>query len=335
VSSTPLGASRTTVNIDQHEKIVEKKFLCEIGAATADKTVRRAKRLHFTFCAVLLGIWFLVPRNVPCAEQAPNLQDPASVVQSYLRATYARDYIDAYRYLSSDDQRVKDLNRYVQQRGAYYGFALEAAKKLAEFIEIKPVIKTESQNRLQVIAHLKVPNLGKVSPLVLNWNTYQLNALPIAERKKIVENIEKKNREKSLEMNEGEERLELVKEGHDWRIFLNWAAGIKIPLRLALSAVPELDVSVSPREVAIQPGDVFEVFLRIKNRSNRSLVARIGHLIEPQAVADYFDFVECGFLLPVTLPPGEQEYSGRYLLRGSIPESVHQLSLTYDFKLLQ
>jgi hypothetical protein len=37
----------------------------------------------------------------------------------------------------------------------------------------------------------------------------------------------------------------------------------------------------------------------------------------------------------VTLQPGEQEYSGRYTVRGSIPDSVHQLSLTYDFKLLQ
>jgi hypothetical protein len=321
--------------MDRHEKVVEKKSPCKIGAARANKTMRRAKRLELAFCASVLGIWLLVTGNVPCAEPAPNLQDPAVVVQAYLRATYARDYIDAYRYLSSEDQRVKDLNRYVQQRGTYYGFALEAAKKLAEFIEIKPTTRAESQNRVQVIAHLKVPDLGKISPLVLNWNTYQLNALPIAERKKIVENIEKKSREKSLDMNEGEERLELIRENHEWRIFLNWAAGIKIPLRLALSAVPELDVSVSPREAAIQPGDMFEVFLRIKNRSNRSLVARIAHLIEPQAVADYFDFVECGFLSPVTLPPGEQEYSGRYLVRGSIPESVRELSLTYDFKPLQ
>jgi hypothetical protein len=319
--------------MDQHENIAEKKPLCKISAVLANETARRTERLNFALCAALL--WLLVSSNAPCAEQALNLEDPAIVVQAYLRATYARDYIDAYRYLSSDDQRVKNLNRYVQQRAAYYGFALEAAKKLAEFIEIKPVTKTESQNRVQVTAHLKVPDLGKISPLLLNWNTYQLNSLPVAERKKIIESIEKKNRDKSLEMSEGEERLELIREGLEWRIFLNWAAGIKIPLRLALSAVPELEVSVSPREVAVQPGDVFEVFLRINNRSNRSLVARIAHLIEPQAVADYFDFVECGFLLPVTLPPGEQEYSGRYLLRGSIPESVRQLSLTYDFKPLQ
>ncbi len=258
------------------------------------------------------------------AERMSDLQDPAFVIQAYLRATYARDYIDAYR-------RVKDLDRYVQQRRAYYGFALEAAKKLADFIEIKPVTKPESQNRVQVNAHLKVPDLNKLSTLFLDWNTYQLNSLPAADRKKIIESIEKKNRDGSLEMSEGEEKLELVKEGSEWRIFLNWSAGIKIPFRLLLAATPELEVSLSTREVVVQPGDVFEVFLKIKNRSSRPMITRIGHLVEPQALADYLDFVECGFLLPITLQPGEQEYSGRYMLRGSVPEGVRQLNITYDF----
>jgi len=265
------------------------------------------------------------------AERMSDLQDPAFVIQAYLRATYARDYIDAYRYLSAEDRRVKDLDRYVQQRRAYYGFALEAAKKLADFIEIKPVTKPESQNRVQVNAHLKVPDLNKLSALFLDWNTYQLNSLPAADRKKIIESIEKKNRDGSLEMSEGEEKLELVKEGSEWRIFLNWSAGIKIPFRLLLAATPELEVSLSTREVVVQPGDVFEVFLKIKNRSSRPMITRIGHLVEPQALADYLDFVECGFLLPITLQPGEQEYSGRYMLRGSVPEGVRQLNITYDF----
>ena len=295
-----------------------------------------AKRFTFALRASLFPIWLLLSAsNTPAAEQMPNLQDPAFVVQAYLRATYARDYIDAYRYLSSEDQRVKDLNRYVQQKGAYYGFALEAAKKLAEFIDIKPITNVESPSRVEVIAHLKAPDLGKISPLLLGWNTYQLNSLSVPDRKKIIETIEKRNRERSLEMREGTQKLELIKDGNEWHIFLNWAAGIKVPFRLVLSATPDLEVNVSPREVAVQPGDVFEVILRIKNRSSRPLIARIGHLVEPQAVADYFDFVECGFLLPVTLQPGEQEYSGRYTLRGSIPEGVHQISLTYDFKLLQ
>src|ERR1700756_794705 len=119
-------------------------------------TGNRAKGFASALWASLFPILLLLlpGQNLLAAEQTPNLQDPAFIVQAYLRATYARDYIDAYRYLSSEDRRVKDLNRYVQQKGAYYGFALEAAKKLAEFIDIKPITKVESQNRVQVIAHL-------------------------------------------------------------------------------------------------------------------------------------------------------------------------------------
>jgi hypothetical protein len=38
--------------------------------------------------------------------------------------------------------------------------------------------------------------------------------------------------------------------------------------------------------------------------------------------------------LPLRLEPGqEQEYSGTYLLRGSLPEGVRELRLSYDFRL--
>jgi hypothetical protein len=40
--------------------------------------------------------------------------------------------------------------------------------------------------------------------------------------------------------------------------------------------------------------------------------------------------------LPVTIAPGkEQEYSGTYMLRGSITEGVRQLKLNYDFRVLK
>jgi hypothetical protein len=110
--------------------------------------------------------------------------------------------------------------------------------------------------------------------------------------------------------------------------------GVKILLRLSLSNATDLSVVLSRSEVVVQPGGLFEVSLSIKNKSKQPVNARIDHMIEPLEVANYIDFVECGFLVPVTLHPElEQKYSGRYLLREGIPEGVHQLSLTYDFKL--
>ena len=89
-------------------------------------------------------------------------------------------------------------------------------------------------------------------------------------------------------------------------------------------------------EVTIQPGDLFEVTLRVKNKTSQAIVARIGHLVEPRNAADYLEFVQCGFLLPVTIEGGaEEEYSGTYLLRGSLPEEIRELRLSYDFKILE
>jgi hypothetical protein len=109
---------------------------------------------------------------------------------------------------------------------------------------------------------------------------------------------------------------------------------VRIPFRLSVSNVADLDVTLSKNEVVVQPGDLFEVSLRVKNRSKQRVNARIDHIIEPREVGNYLDLVECGFIVPVTLHPEiEQEYSARYRLRRSIPEGIQQLSLTYDFKL--
>jgi cytochrome c oxidase assembly protein Cox11 len=137
-------------------------------------------------------------------------------------------------------------------------------------------------------------------------------------------------------MSQGEETFELVKESNDWRIFLNWAAGMKIPLRLDLSKSTDLDVALSKNEFVLQPGEVFEIVLKIKNHAKQPVTVRIGHLVEPSSIADFLDFVQCGFLLPVTVQPEkEQEFSGTYMLRGSLPEGIRQLNLTYDFRQLQ
>ena len=266
------------------------------------------------------------------ADQQPDLRDAALVVQGYLRATYARDYVEAYRYISTADQRLRDLHRYAQQRGAFMGFALEASRKLASFIEIRPAQQALAPNRIRAVTKVGIAEPSQL----FNLDPRRLNALSVEERRQLIESWEKKQRDGSFEMIEIEDKLDLVKEGDQWRIFLNWADGIKIPFRLALANAGDLDASLSKSEVVVQPGDLFEISLKVKNRSAQPIVARIGHLVEPRDLANFLDFVECGFLLPITLQPGkEQEYSARYLLRGGLPEGVHRLNLPYDFNLLK
>ena len=286
--------------------------------------------------SIVLAVLLAGQSNLSSAERVVNSQDPALVLQAYLRATYARDFVEAYRFISAADHKVRDLNRYVQQRGPFNGFTLEIARKLSESIEIKAMRREDNPGRIQTVVKYKVPDPKKLSLLLLNWDARRLNSLAAAERKQILNMVEKRKHDGSLAMSEGEEEFELVNENGEWRVFLNWAAGVKIPFRLDLSKSADLAVSLSTNEIVGQPGELFEIVLKIRNRASEPVTARIGHIVEPNTAADYLDFDQCGFLQPVTIAPAnEQEFAGTYLLRGSLPEGVRQLILTYDFRLLK
>jgi hypothetical protein len=295
-------------------------------------------RKCFSLVAGVLALVFGAALHGNSAGNDIDPQDPARVLQSYLRATFARDFVAAYGLISSEDKKVRDLNRYVQQRGAFSGFTLQAARKLSESIETRTVSQESAGDRFRRLRiHYRVPDMTKIAPALLNWDPFRLNSLSVADRDQLLATLTRKQQDRSLDMIEGEEVFELVKEkGNGWRMFLNWAAGVRIPLKLDLSRAGDLQVELSKREVVLQPGDVFEIKLKIRNSTSQPITTRIGHLVEPRRHADYLDFVQCGFLFPVTIPAGkEPEYYGTYMLRGSLPEGVRQLNLTYDFRILK
>jgi len=290
------------------------------------------ERKSFSASSILTAFLLLLalPLNKPAAERIPNMQDPALVIQAYLHATYARDSVQAYRFISSEDRRVRDLNRYMQLRGKFNGFALEVARKLSESMEINLSQKLLAPNRIQAVAQYKMPDPSKARAFLRN--AYQLNLVPEPERKQIIESIEKKSRDRTLPMVAREETFELIKEGDEWRIFFNWAAGIRIGFRAMPVTSSEVEVLLSKEQVVVQPGDMFDIFLTIKNPSKKDRIVQVNHLVEPRDIASYLDFVQCDVLEPVRVQAGkEQEYSATYLLRGSAPEGIRQISLTYGF----
>jgi hypothetical protein len=302
--------------------------------------VKRRVRPQNSFASVTIIMWsFLLSVGIAglhAADSAVDTPEPMLVVQGYIRATYARDFVGAYRFISSEDRKVRDVNRYVQQRGPYGGFMLEAAKKLSEFVEIQMLNAQSSPNRMRMRVKYRAPDPQKIAPLMLNWDPQRLNSLSASERNAVLDKLAGRHREGALEITEGEETFELMKDPDGWRVFLNWAAGVKIPLRVDLSKSAHLEATLSRHEFTLQPGELFEIVLKIKNRAKEPAIVRIGHLVEPEAIGDFLDFVQCGFLLPITVQPeSEQEFSGTYMLRGSLPEGVRRLNLTYDFRQLR
>jgi Cytochrome c oxidase assembly protein CtaG/Cox11 len=259
--------------------------------------------------------------------------DPLPVLSTYLRFLYARDFGQAYGFISTVDQRIKKRDDYVRERGAFTGFALEAARKLAELIEVRKVSEQLDGQRNRVKVAYRLPAADSVAPLLLGWDEKRLSALPAPEQKKILATIDDLARRKKLPMIEGEEEFTLVKENSQWKVFLNWAAGVKIKFDTIVPSDGTLTAEPITRETIVRSGESFTIGFKVKNQASNEIRTRIAHQIEPVKLKQYLDLVECALLLPVRLRPGEEQvYNSTYLVRGDLPDTTKALDVTYEFK---
>jgi hypothetical protein len=259
--------------------------------------------------------------------------DPVPVLSKYLRFLYARDLGQAYRFISTVDQRIKTRDDYVRERGAFTGFALDAARKLAELIEVRLASLQMDGPRSRVKVALKLPDANGVAPLLLDWDEQRLNALSAPEQKKILLNIDSLAHDKKLPMIEGEEEFILVKENSQWRVFLNWAAGVKVKFATIVPSDDAIVAEPITRETIVRSGEPFTIGFKVKNQASNEIRTRIVHWVEPTKLKQYLDLVECALLLPVRLRPGEEQvYNSTYLVRGDLPDSTKALDVTYEFK---
>lgn len=288
------------------------------------------RSLLFVCTAVILAspaVWWL-------GNGGSRASEPVAVLEKYLKSLYARDFRQAYRFISAADRELKTRSGYVRERGSFDGVALEAARKLSGLIAIRPVTQQfdGTQNHFKVA--LKLPDANAVSDLLLGWDEKRLNALPGPEQKKLLTTIDQLIQDEKLPMIEGEEEFILVQEGSQWKIFLNWAAGVQV--KFATTLPPSAAVTAQPtiKETVTRSGDLFTVGFKVKNNGASEILTRIVHRVQPKEIAEYLDLVECALLLPVRLRPGEEQiFNSTYIVRGDLPEGTRTLDVTYEFKI--
>ena len=292
-----------------------------------------AARTRVVFIAAAL-LLFLPWAYLLKAERQSAEDDPVGILTRYLKAVYSRDFKESYRYISELDQRLKSEKVYSQERGPFTGFTLEAAKKLSQSIEFTPAQIKMDEDRAQITLAFKVPDMSTVGKLLLDWDEERLNALSYNEQRKLLASIDSLNREHRLKLIEGQEEFALVKEGNAWRLFLDWASGVRVSFTTLAPPNGLIEAKPTIKETITQRNELFTVAYRVKNLTNKDLFARINHRVEPAAVAEHLDVVECALLLPVRILPGEeQSYSSTYLIRGDLPDGTKQLNVTYEFKI--
>lgn len=266
------------------------------------------------------------------AESNNEVQAITAVLGRYLQANYARDYSAAYSYISAADRRLKDERTYVRERSAFDGFTLEVARKLAGYMDLTLLERRIDGARAYVMVNIKAPDPEKNASLLHDWDIERLERLSSAERKALLAKIDALRQERKLQIYEGTENFELVKDGTQWKVFLNWAAGKNVTFQTTVPPSLPLEARMQQSAVATRTGENFTISLKIKNNSKQEVLTRIGHLVDPFEFRDYLDLIECGFLYPVKLAPGkEEEFTATYRIRDTLPESVRQLSVTYAF----
>jgi hypothetical protein len=294
--------------------------------------MRRRGNIYIVFLAAAL-LLFLPWLYLLQAERRPPADEQLTVLSQYLKSVYARDFKQAYGFISAQDRLLKSDKVYISERGPFTGFTADMAQKLAGWIEARPVERQQINDRARLKVHLTLPDANSVGPLLLDWDEKRLNALPASEQKKVHTELDRLRQHGRLKMIEGEEEFVLVKEGKQWKMFLDWAAGIHVIFR---SIVPEgglIEAEPDIRETIARSGDLFTVNYRVKNRTGHAVSARIVHHVEPKDLAEHLDLVECALLLPVRIPPGEEEtYASRYWLRGDLPDGTKELKVVYEFK---
>ena len=293
---------------------------------------RSAKNIFLLLLTIAVLILPAIYAIQTAGDRRPD--QPIQTLSSYLHFLYARDFRRAYRFIATEDQRVKPLHDYLRERPPFTGFTLEVARRLAALIEVRPLSETPEQNVNRVKVNLKLPDANALSGLLLDWDESRLNALSAAEQKKILAAIDEMNRQGKLPIIEGEEEFTLLREGAQWRVSLDWGAGVKVSFTTVLPSDTAISAEPLAKQTVARPSDVFTIGFRVKNRTDRAIVTRIVHRLEPKELAQYLELVQCALLLPVQLRPGEEQtYDSTYVVRGDLPDGVERLDVIYEFKI--
>src|SRR4030095_16560876 len=268
----------------------------------------------------------------PAGAKPPQLE-PIDVVKAYLKASYARDYQNAYQYISSQDQAVWNEKSYASQSESFTGFGLELARNLSESMEVWVIEKRLGSDRAHYKIGYRVPTADELSALLFDWDPDKLNALSRPRQEQLLETLGKMKKDGKMIMIEGQETFDLVSDKNDWKVFFDWASGIKVTLKADSASSSEVEARFVQSELIVKKDEPFQIDLKIKNQSKRPVVARIFHHIEPRDMENHLDMIACGALRPLALQPGDvQQISSAYLIKDGI-RAGGKIDITYEFKL--
>lgn len=259
---------------------------------------------------------------------------PEETAIAYGRALYANDADTLWRLISEADRRHKDKATFHRQQHQVKGFTREVVERLSKHITTTPVTTSVRGDRASVTLKFRLPdaNAPVVRTLMHDWDEDWLNEISVGEREGIRERLNALVRENSLPTVDGDETIQLVREAGAWRVFLNWAGGVRLTFDSTVEPGVPLAVEISPPSVVLAPGERVRVSVKARNAGASEVTTRVRHRIEPEAEANHLALLQCPLFLPVRLAAGQtEEYESEYMLLADTPEGVKAFTVTYRF----
>jgi hypothetical protein len=259
-----------------------------------------------------------------------------STLRAYLTAVYARDYAEAYGWISAADRQLKNQADYEQDNEPFTGATMILAKRLAQEIVIRqPVVERQGQ-RATVQALLSLPNGNAEEVRALLFADAGFAEAPMQELGTRMVKLEAIIASGKLPTLEVPETWTLVRDPEGWRILADWASGVR--LQFATQVPPGLPVTATfDRAAVLTPrGQAVHLRLLVHNHGQEPLRLKVVHHVEPATVERRLDLVQCGYLFARDVVGGEADQSPVvYFVDEDLPKDVSQMRVTLEFVILE
>jgi hypothetical protein len=292
---------------------------------------------------ILPGFWTSVARGVIAGvlllfagigvAMGSERDEIFSAVQAYTRAVYARDYAEAYRWIAAVDRELKPLVDYEQDNEAFQGPSLALAQRLAQEIVIRDAVVEPDAKRAKVRAKVSLPhgNAEEVSRLLFAEGG--IAEAPLEELSERIAKLEALIASGGLPRVDGEETWTVVREPEGWRVFLDWASGVRIHFATQVAKGLDVTAAFDRTEVLTPRGETVQLRLLVRNHSTAPVQLKAVHRVEPTAIEQQLDLVQCGYLFPrIVEQEGVDESPLVYFVDGELPKDVTQLNVTLEFR---
>ncbi|MFQ5793252.1 MAG: cytochrome c oxidase assembly protein [Acidobacteriota bacterium] len=293
---------------------------------------RRDVRVRRPLAVALLGSTLLLAHPLAGSSHRAT---PEEALKSYFVAVYARDYQEAYQWISREDRTLKSQQEYLREHGTFSGAALEVTRTLAGLIRFHDLETVHEGGLATVTFTVILPNANDptIHELFLEFDEERLTALTPAERRARVDKLREMVRAGRLPVIVGEkEQWELIREDGSWRVFLNWTGAVTVRFQgVTKAGLPWEFAPVQP-VVRAKPGETLQALYRVKNVSDRQITGKAHHVLDPREEMGHLEIVACFCFLQQTLDPGEEQVLPViFRVNYEVPTSIREMRVRYEF----